>query len=219
MADGTFLRVFAFEPSRPGLIDSTLRDVLLPELFERDGIIDAYVARHGPDETGERIIASVWETQSAMEAGANEASATAGRHDEYADGIPGVRVQAHPVAVRLEFELEDPARILRVFEGEVLDGRLDAYVEDVRTGALADGTSTSGLKALYLGVQGPSRFLTVSAWTSWDAIEAATGGDIDHPITTRFFERIRIIAATHYEILPETSRPPKAQPLTVAATR
>jgi heme-degrading monooxygenase HmoA len=207
MDDGTFLRVFAFEPSRPGLIDTTLRESLLPELRERDGLIDAFVARHGPDEIGERVIVSVWESASAMQTGADESGPIARRHAEYADGIAGVRVQVHPVAVRLVFGRTDPPRILRIFQGEVLDGRLDDYLEDVRTGALADGGSSSGLTALYLGVEPPLRFQTVSAWTDWDAIEAATGGNIQHPIMTRFPERIRIIAATHYEILPGTANP------------
>ena len=206
VTDGTFLRVFTFEPSYPGEIDSTLRDHVLRALCDQSGILEAYTARQGPGETGDRIIATVWESKEAMEAGAIEADVIARRHAEYADGIPGSRVASMPVAVRLSFGRADPGRILRVLRGQVRDAGLETYVDDVRAGAGRDGTG-GGLLALCLGVVSADEFVTVSTWTSWEAIETATGGNLQRPIATRFPERIRILSARHYEILPDTPRP------------
>jgi hypothetical protein len=57
----------------------------------------------------------------------------------------------------------------------------------------------------------PASLVTVSAWTDWKAIEAATGGDIRHPMVTRNAVRIASGSAAHYEILPPT-RPPARPP-------
>jgi hypothetical protein len=206
VTDGTFLRVFTFEPSHAAEIDSTLRDHVLQELCEKDGILEAYAARRGPGDIGERVIATVWRSREAMDTGAVEADIIAARHTEYGDGVGGSHIEALPVAVRLSIERQEPARILRILWGEMREGGLDGYVEDVRQGAVADGRG-EGLICLYLGIAAADRFVTVSAWTGWDAIEAATGGNLQRPIATRFPERVKILEAGHYEILPDTSRP------------
>ena len=206
MTDGTFLRVFTFRPSHPGEIDSTLRDHVLRDLCDRDGIVEAYAARHGPDETGERIVATVWTSKEAMDAGAIEADVIGRRHPEHADGIDGSRVETLPVAVGLSFRPDEPPRVLRVLRGQMREGNFESYAEDVRQGAGEDGL-VGGLIALYLGVASADSFVTVSAWTGWEPIEAATGGNLHRPIATRQPERISILGATHYEIVPGTSRP------------
>jgi hypothetical protein len=61
-------------------------------------------------------------------------------------------------------------------------------------------------------VEPPARFITVSAWTDWEAIARATGGNIRQPMTTRNVARILKGNAAHYEILPSTSRPPARPP-------
>jgi hypothetical protein len=50
----------------------------------------------------------------------------------------------------------------------------------------------------------PDRFITVSLWPSWSAIEVATGGDIHRPIVTRDPRRIVGMDVEHYEVVPET---------------
>jgi hypothetical protein len=117
-----------------------------------------------------------------------------------------------PVDVRLSFERTDPARILRVFRGWVREGGVQAYARDVETGATDDASGGVGLVALYLGALSADGFITVSAWTSWEAIEAATGGNLERPIATRFPDRIGIEDVCHYEIVPGTTRP-TSQPL------
>jgi hypothetical protein len=211
MADGTFLRVFTFEPSQAGVIDSILRDQVMPALCQQAGILDAYAARHGPDESGQRVVASVWNAEQAMAAGAIEGDIISRAGGELAD--PGrTGVDMLPVDVRLSFERTDPARILRVFRGWVREGGVHAYARDVETGATDDASGGVGLVALYLGALSTDRFITVSAWTSWEAIEAATGGNLERPIATRFPDRIGIEDVCHYEIVPGTTRP-TSQPL------
>jgi hypothetical protein len=56
----------------------------------------------------------------------------------------------------------------------------------------------------------PSRFVTVSAWTGWAAIEQATGGNIHQPLATRNAERLVAFDVGHYEILPDSVRPESA---------
>lgn len=206
VTDGTILRVFLFEPSHPGEIDSTLRDHVLRALCERSGIVEAYAARHGPGDTGDRVVATVWESHEAMQAGAIEADVIASRHPEYAESIGGGRIECAPVAVRLSFDQSEPGRILRVLRGQVRDGDLESYIEDVRAGAGGDGVA-GGLIALYLGVVSADEFVTVSAWTGWEAIESGTGANVERPIATRYPERVQILSARHYEMLPDISRP------------
>jgi hypothetical protein len=108
-------------------------------------------------------------------------------------------------------ERSEPPRILRVFRGEVREGETDAYLEEARAGTLSDAAMNEGLVALYLGVEWPSRFVTVSAWTGWGAIEEATGGNTRRPLATRNAERLEAFDVGHYEILPNSLRP-AAQP-------
>jgi len=214
----TVLRVFAFEPSRPGLIDTALRDLLAPRLCARPGIVDVCLGRQGPDEVGERFVASIWESTAAMEAGADELSVLGEYMQMDPDGAPRANVLCRTVAIDLRFERSQPARIMRVFRGEVRDGELDSYLEEVRKGALADGSANPGLVALYLGVEPPSRFLTVSTWVDWESIAASTGGNIHEPISTAMPERIKEFTAAHYEIVPETARPSVDRDVLAAAS-
>jgi hypothetical protein len=201
----TYLRLFAFQPSRPGLVDSALRDFVMPALCREPELLDAYVARQGPTELGERVIASVW--SSAGGATTGETAVVAQHLAEPDNPLTAARRECYPVEIELRFPREDPARILRVFRGEVRNGMLLPYVSDVRSGAFADAEANPGLVALYLGIDPPNRFVTISAWTTWEAIEAATGGNVHRPISTSNPERIDAFDARHYEILPDALRP------------
>ena len=72
------------------------------------------------------------------------------------------------------------------------------------TGQFADAAAKRGSNALYLAPVPPDRFITVSLWPSWSAIEVATGGDIHRPIVTRDPRRIVGMDVEHYEVVPET---------------
>ena len=49
--------------------------------------------------------------------------------------------------------------------------------------------------------------MTLSVWSSWSALEIATGGDVNRPIATRHAERIHVWEAVHYELLPNMTPP------------
>ena len=80
---------------------------------------------------------------------------------------------------------------------------MDAYLEEARSGMLADASINSGLSAFYLGTRRPDDFVTVSAWTTWSAIEMATGGDVRRPFVTRYSARLARHEVAHFEILGE----------------
>ncbi len=209
MADETILRLVGFRPLGSGAeLDAALRNEVLPDFLAISGILDAYVARSGADDDGERVIASIWESREAMAAELGESSVLGRFHPERLEELTSSRLDILAVAVAVRYEREVAPSILRVFRGEVRDDELDLYVEEARGGTIADGETNLGLIALYLGTERPSRFITVSAWAGWEAIETATGGNIRNPMATRNAVRIASGTATHYEILPATTRPP-----------
>lgn len=208
MGDGSVLRVFAFRPvGSETALDALLRDDLMPPFLELPGLVDALVGRHNEGAGDERIVASVWESREAMTGDLGEASLVAPFQLEQAGSIQDGRLEVLPVAVSVRVTAAGAPTILRVFRGRVQEGQLDSYVRQAHDGALADADASTGLVALYLGIERPDRFLTVSAWMHWDAIERATGGDVHHPIATRHSERLITATAEHYEILPSTARP------------
>ena len=52
---------------------------------------------------------------------------------------------------------------------------------------------------------GPDRFLTVSLWPDWAAIERATGGDIRRPMSTKDSARIVDMDIVHYEVVSDAT--------------
>jgi hypothetical protein len=210
---GSILRLYGFRPLGSGAaLDAALRDEVLPERLALPGILDAYVGRQGDGGVAERVIASIWESREAMAAELGESSAIGRFRPERLEELTSSRLDILPVSVAVRMERADPPVILRVYRGLVHEGQLEAYVEEARSGSLADAESNPGLIALYLGTEPPARFITVSAWTGWTAIETATGGDIRHPMVTRNAVRIASGGAAHYEILPSTNRPPARLP-------
>jgi len=202
------LRLFGFRPLGAGSeIDAALRAEVLPDILALDGIVDAYVARSGDGDNAERVLASIWESRAAMTAETGESSVIGRFHPERLEDLMSSRLDILGVEVAVTFERPERPSILRIFRGEVQPGRLDEYVEEARSGAIADGETNEGLVALYLGVDRPARFVTVSAWSSWDSIETATGGNVRSPVATRNTRLIASGAPTHYEILPATNRP------------
>jgi hypothetical protein len=206
--EGTILRLFAFRPLGSGAaFDAALREAVLPDLLAIAGVRDAYVGRHGPDENGERVIASVWASRPQMATHLGESSDIGRFHAELVHDFTSSRLDVLPIHVAVSAERSEPPRILRVFRGEVREGETDVYLEEARAGTLSDAAMNEGLVALYLGVEWPSRFVTVSAWTGWGAIEEATGGNTRQPLATRNAERMVAFDVGHYEILPDSLRP------------
>jgi len=95
--------------------------------------------------------------------------------------------------------------ILRVYRGWTRPGELEAYLAEAAAGTRLDGERPDGPGAFICASDGEARFVTVSVWPDWSAIEACTGGDIGRPLSTRNAARIEQGAPTHYELvdLPE----------------
>src|SRR5205085_8394540 len=115
------------------------------------------------------------------------------------------REQTLHLSVHSRFERTDPARILRLFRGRVREGELEAYVDDARSGMLADALVNDGLIAFALGADPPDAFVTVSVWTGWPPIELATGGNTRQPVATRNSVRLTGYEVDHFEVLPDAS--------------
>ena len=190
---------------RTSHVDARIRDVLGPRAASTPGLLAFYPARRGTDTDAGRIIATVWDSESAMDAAADGLPALA------SDLFPG-HDEVLPVAIS---EMRPPAAdgepaILRVFRGVVREGHLASYVDAAQRGTQDDIAAGAGPVALFLAVAGPERFVTVSAWSSWRTLEIATGGNIHQPIATRNADLLVSGSVTHYEILPGAlSGPPR----------
>jgi hypothetical protein len=150
---------------------------------------------------------SVWSDRTALAVALGDGHAGGPTPVEITSDAQEVTVRSLPLVLHLRFERPDDPRILRVFRGEVRPGQLDAYVDAARAGTYADASAEHGPHVLYLAVDRPSHFLTVSLWSDWSRIEAATGGDIHQPIATRHAERLVGGSASHFELLPDQAAP------------
>jgi hypothetical protein len=186
--------------------DVGLRDEVLPELEEQRGLVDAYAGRRGSAETGERVVASLWESRAAMADGIGDRAELERLRPVHAEQARDDRLEVLEIAFGVRMDRLVAPRLLRVFRGETVPGGLEAYVDEVHAGALRDAQAFEGLIALYLSVVAPASFVTLSAWSDWESIEAATGGTIRRPIATRHRDRLAAATAVHYEILPDTDR-------------
>jgi hypothetical protein len=202
MADQPVIRLFRFRPAHVEF-DHTLRTVMLPDLRELPGLIDVYVGRHGPEALDGRIVVSVWADHGSMVAGVGESLTAPIFHPDRMSETHDRVLEVHRLAVALRFDLPTEPTILRVVQGTVKPGELVLYVEDARAGTLADAATARGPNALFLAPVPPDRFITVSLWPSWAAIETATGGDVHRPIVTRDPRRIVAMDVVHYEVVSD----------------
>jgi hypothetical protein len=189
MSGTPVLRIHRFRPLAVG-IDVVLRN-RLAELRALPGLLDVAVGRQGPDELGPRVLASVWESEAAMPPPLGRALGD----------VADAAIEVAPIRVLFRADAGVAPRIIRVFRGRVRPGELARYVEEVRVGTAADDAAGHGPLALYLAESdaAPDGFVTLSTWTSWPAVEAATGGDVNRPVATRHPERIASADVTHYE--------------------
>lgn len=203
MPDAGFLRVVNFRPgAAESAFDAGLRDAVLPRLLDLDAVADVWVGRWGSGQERARVLASTWRTDpGAVPDGPADIAAL----EALGEGVAVIDSSEQlPLAINAHFERSEPIGILRVFHGKVRPGEFDAYVEAVRSGMLADSVTNDGLIALVLGVLPPDDFTTISVWTGWEAIEAATGGNTRQPFATRNSERLASFTVTHYEVLPDS---------------
>ncbi len=195
------LRLVRFDAAGAGF-DAALRDALAPELAAVPGLRAAIGGRMGPGQEGARLVATAWSSEATMQAAVDAGSAITLKDPGVLPGSPGGPPEVLPVAV--EVEPEDGARIaiIRVVRGVTRPGELGAYLDDARAGVLGDRSTGGGPLALYLAIDPPDRFLTLSLWGSWSHVEAATGADHEHVERTRHEERLVTWSAEHYEVVP-----------------
>lgn len=209
MGTGRALRLIAFRATSDGAaLDAMLRDAVLPRIAADRDVAAAFIARHGPADPGARLIASVHGSSGDPPDVSEVAELTALRvsGDLFDPDTVDVLRQL-PVAFDSRFVRPDAPNILRVFSGTVLPGRLDEYVARAAEGTEIDGRTIDGLAALFLAVDPPTDFVTVSAWRDWASIELATGGNVRRPMATRHAELIARGTAAHYELIGTALKP------------
>jgi hypothetical protein len=212
VSDARYLRVVTFRAAGPdSAVDAVLRGTIVPRLLDDAGAVDAWAGRRGATE-GHRVIASTWteplDPGTSSEAASSQRPAPdiallCGRDLVELGGADIVDVEELELAIHARFRRSEPARVLRVFHGTVRSGDLPDYIAEARTGMLADARVNEGLVSFVLGHAGGDEFVSVSTWTGWPAIEAATGGNTRQPFATRNTRRLEGFRIVHLELLPE----------------
>lgn len=202
LPDGSVIRLFRFRPAH-GEFDRTLRTQMLPDLRTLPGLIDVHVGRHGSSELGDRVVASVWQDRETMVRAMGESLSTSTFHPEHMSETTDQVLEVHGLAFGIRFAPPSEATVLRLFRGTVRPGELEPYIEESRAGTIADTAAGRGPNAIYLAPVETDRFVTLSLWRSWEAIETATGGDVHRPIVTKDPRRIIGMDVVHYEVIPE----------------
>ncbi len=190
----------------PGSVfDAALRDEIVPNLLRYDGVRCVYVGRRGADESGDRVVASVWESATALADALLLSADERFDYEQSAEVTDGV-LETLPIALEYQPDEAVPPSILRIFRGEVRPGEAARYAEETGAMLAADVDAGHGPTALFLGIDEPDRVVTISAWVDWEALETATGGNLTRPIATRRSERLVRGAADHYELVPNAAR-------------
>jgi hypothetical protein len=184
------------------VVDVRLRDSTAPALADLAGLRILHAGRRGTDPRAERILATVWASEEDLVAAAGASDALLPSELELDPADPELEVL--PIGVEVAASAASEASVLRVFTGIVRAGELDAYAEEARQGTLDDIAAGHGPTSLYLAVDRPDRFITLSVWSGWTAIERATGGNIHKPISTKHAGRLAVATADHYELVPGT---------------
>jgi len=191
------LRLFRYLPAKPNF-DEILRTEMLPDLMASPGIEDWYLGRQGPDNTGPRIVATVWESRAAMVHAVGDRLGVF--HPEHMDATTDQSLEIRELLLCLRPGGAHP-KILRTLVGQTELAQLGAYVDDVARGVELDVAAGHGPTAFYIAGMDGDAFVTVSAWQSWSDIEEATGGDIHRPSATRRPERLRHWEVEHWEMV------------------
>jgi heme-degrading monooxygenase HmoA len=202
LPDGSVIRLFRFRPAHAEF-DRILRTEMLPDLRKLPGLVDVHVGRHGSSELGDRVVASVWQDRDAMVRAMGASLSTSTFHPEQLAETTDQALEVHALAFGVRFGTPSAATVLRFFRGRVRRGELEPYIEESLAGTIADTEAGRGPNAIYLAPAGSDRFVTLSLWRSWDAIETATGGDVHRPIVTKDPRRIVEMDVVHYEVIPE----------------
>ena len=193
------LRIFRFRLATPDL-DAQLREILLPELRRLPGMLDAYGGRRDQPMPDERIIVSIWADRPSMVASVSDRIEDSPFHPELLGLSTDRRLDIGELACG-DKASDAPAAVLRVVDGAVRAGELDAYLSEAEDGMRADRAAGHGPIAFYLARGPDDTFTTVSTWPDWATIGEATGGDIHRPTATRRAERLTGWTVSHYEVV------------------
>ncbi len=204
MSDRPVIRLFRFRPARVEF-DKTLRTIMVPDLRRMESLIDVHVGRHGAEQLGDRIVATIWTDRSSMNAAIGPSLADSTFHPDRLSDTTDQQLEVRELDLLLRFPGGPPSTLLRLFRGQVKPGELAAYIEEARAGTLADVEAQRGPAALYLAADPPDRFLTLSLWPDWSAIERATGGDVHRPMSTKDSARIVDMDIVHYEVVTDAT--------------
>jgi hypothetical protein len=181
------------------VLDQALR-AGVPAYAAQAGNLGTWLGRGGPGPSDERVLASVWSAKWAHDAATDIVELVAAQGSGALTITTG-RIDVLPVRSYEVFERDRPMTILRVFRGRTFPGQLDAYLEEARAGIRLDGARADGPGMVVSASDAQARFVTVSLWPDWSAIEACTGGNIQRPLVTRNAARIEQGAPTHYEVM------------------
>lgn len=198
---GRVLRLFLARPLRVAF-DTVIRDVMVPDLRAQPGVEAVWVGRKGPDELGDRALISLWTSEAAMRAAMGDSLERSRFHPEHLPETTDRRLEVLPVLVEQGADRPVRATILRIARGRLTGISLAGYARDVRDGARRDRDRGRGPEALVLAAAGMDRFVTISTWSDWDALAAATGASLARPVRTREQHVIEGFTADHLELLP-----------------
>jgi hypothetical protein len=198
---GRILRLFRFRPVRLAF-DTIVREVMIPDLLQRDGLEAVIVGRRGPGELGDRLIASVWRDQASMVDAVGASFDRPVFHPEFMDETTDKVLETAPIAFACRSGDEADPQLVRLVTGRIQPGARTAYVTEARAGTLADIEAGRGPSSLYLADLGDDRFATVSLWSDWSNVGEATGGTLRHPEVTRHSTLLVDWQVDHYEVLP-----------------
>lgn len=194
------IRLFRCRPLR-GAFDRILRDVLAPAIEARPGALAVFVGRQGPDELGERLIASIWTSAELMAESMGTDADDALIHPEFLPDTTDRRLAVLPVSLQIHSAQAEPT-LIRLARGSVRAGRLAQYGEQVRIGVEADIKAGHGPISLYFATMPGAGFSTLSLWRSWDDVAVSTGAGMEAPIATRYTDDLTGFAAEFFEVVP-----------------
>jgi heme-degrading monooxygenase HmoA len=196
---------FRIQPGREAEVVAALRH---PEAFGPcpEGLLAHSVGRRLGHQCREHVLATAWRNESSWRVGTD-----GGRlprcMDRVADLFDERRDSAFHV-VASKGPSWDEGKILRVYRGAVGDESMARW-QDWASGRVGSVGSDPGLVSLLVGPSvlpeerpGEHVVVAVTAWRSWEAVLAATGGHLDHLLReTEMAELERPLSIEHYQLL------------------
>jgi hypothetical protein len=204
---GLHLRLYQFRPIRP-TFDAITRSEILPALARCPGVLGVWAGRKGPDELGRRVVASLWTSREAMEEAMGIDLAHLRFQPGYLEETTDRVLEVMPVLLSLGAPGRLRSGVLRVARGLLDRNDVPSYAASVRAGVEADQSRGPDPDVLVFASTGGSGFVTISTWSGWASLQAATGASLQRPIMTRRIEDLASFSADHFELLP--TDPPDA---------